>query len=71
VKVLEELAKMLSKVSKPALPQKLLATRKRHYNMALATAADGASNLVIDKGDTKCKQFCDLLCTLATQTLLQ
>jgi hypothetical protein len=55
MKVLEELAKMLSKVSKPALPQKLLATRKRHYSMALATAADGASSLVIDKEVTKCK----------------
>jgi hypothetical protein len=79
VKVLKELAKMLSKASKSTLPEKLLAIRKRHYNMALATAADGATNLVIEKEVTKCKHS-DLLCKLViytqtlviyTQTLLQ
>jgi hypothetical protein len=65
VKIVEELTEALSEVFISTLPEKLMATRKRHYNMALATAASGASDLdiVIDTeyANTKCKNFCDLL----------
>jgi hypothetical protein len=57
VKILKQLAKTGLKRLKLRLPEKLIAARKRHYSMALATAvADGASDLdnVIDTGATKC-----------------